>query len=459
MLQVISHRVREVSPCTLAAQLLAWLIFIQPGEAFSQNFSDNALEFRAALSSELALNLSDDGLQKFDFTFEPEATFDLNDDIRITTIGRIRFDPVDKLEPGRPDGQEAFRSVLSRRGFIGKVGDVELREFYADASVGPAFLRLGKQQVVWGQADGLRVLDVVNPLNFREFILPDFEDRRIPLWMANVEVPVGPVMAQFLWIPDHTYNETPEPGGVYAFTSPRFAPRPPAGFSGDILLAEADRPDRFIRDDDYGLRLTGFTGGWDWSVNYFYHHDDTQALTRKALANGDIEITPEYNRTHLVGGSASNAFGKFTLRAEAGFATNKHYLTGDLNDADGVFSTDEISYVLGLDFQPDADTLLSAQIFQSVLAHRPTGAVRDRLDTTMSFLVRREFRNDTVDVELLYLQSVNDGDGLLQIDLGYDLTGEVRLVAGADIFFGDEKGQFGQFDEADRLTFGVEAGF
>ncbi|WP_043772935.1 DUF1302 family protein [Algiphilus aromaticivorans] len=64
----------------------------------------------------------------------------------------------------------------------GGSGELALRELYADIYLGPLYLRAGKQQIVWGKADGLKLLDQVNPQNFREFILADFEHSRIPQW-------------------------------------------------------------------------------------------------------------------------------------------------------------------------------------------------------------------------------------------------------------------------------------
>jgi hypothetical protein len=138
--------------------------------------------------------------------------------------------------------------------------DTELREAYLDIYAGRDFWRIGKQQVVWGQADGLRVLDAVNPLQFREFILGDFEDRRIPLWMVNYERSIGDAVLQLLWIPDHTYDDLPSEG-AFAITSSRTAPSVPKGTNGGVTLEQTDRPDRFIVDDDYGARLSGFTSG------------------------------------------------------------------------------------------------------------------------------------------------------------------------------------------------------
>ena len=159
-------------------------------------------------------------VQKSELTFEPRMDVWFGDNVRLTGIGLVRADIADELEPGRSSNDT--RSSVSSRATFGDHVEFELRELFVDFELGEMQARVGKQQVVWGQADGLRILDVVNPLSFREFILPDFEDRRIPLWMVNAEVPVGEATLQILWIPDQTYDEFPEPEGSFAFTSSKF---------------------------------------------------------------------------------------------------------------------------------------------------------------------------------------------------------------------------------------------
>ena len=51
----------------------------------------------------------------------------------------------------------------------------------------PVFVRAGKQQVVWGTADGMKLLDIVNPTDYREFAQNTMEDSRIPVWLVNAE--------------------------------------------------------------------------------------------------------------------------------------------------------------------------------------------------------------------------------------------------------------------------------
>lgn len=80
-----------------------------------------------------------------------------------------------EAEDGRLDGHENYSQYDY------------LREFYFDTTLGDIDFRLGKQQVVWGTADGIKLLDIINPTDFREFNQNTTEDARIPVWMINGE--------------------------------------------------------------------------------------------------------------------------------------------------------------------------------------------------------------------------------------------------------------------------------
>ncbi len=66
-----------------------------------------------------------------------------------------------------------------------------LRELYIDTGFGDWDFRIGKQQVVWGTADGIKLLDIINPTDFRELNQNAMEDSRIPVWMINAERNIG----------------------------------------------------------------------------------------------------------------------------------------------------------------------------------------------------------------------------------------------------------------------------
>ncbi len=415
---------------------------------------DEAVFFSATLRHESALDLNDGNGQKIETTFQPELEIELPAGFNLTAIGRARWDTRDRLEPGSPSQDST--ATISRRWLLNDDVDFELREFYVDAPTDFAHFRIGKQQIVWGQSDGLKVLDVVNPQDFREFILDDFEDSRIPLWTFAAEVPVDDFMAEFLWIPDQTYNDLPEADALYALTAQRFVPEAIPGFT--VVQQEPDRPDSVIADSDAGLRVLGMVDSWDVSLNYLYHYDDNPVLRRQV--NGSVvTITPEYERTHLLGGTFSNSFGDFVVRGEVGYSFDRYFLTDDLADDDGVDESDNLSTVIGLDWSGLDDTLISAQVFGDYLTNDINGLVRDQFEATTSLLVRRSFLDEDLVAEVIWLQSINSGDGLVRPKVTYQVDDNIKVWAGADIFFGTSDGVFGQFDDNDRILFGVQFSF
>jgi len=60
-----------------------------------------------------------------------------------------------------------------------------LRELYVDTTAGDWDLRLGKQQIVWGTADGAKFLDMINPTDYREMAQNVMAESRIPTWAAK----------------------------------------------------------------------------------------------------------------------------------------------------------------------------------------------------------------------------------------------------------------------------------
>lgn len=441
----------------LRAACIATAVLAPFGAATAQD--DDASARRALTASagvEWATGTGDGEAQKLELRIEPELRLDLPRRFQLGAIARIRADAFDELEPGPPD-QPEVESYTRRLGFGDRV-DAELRELYVQGDVGPVWLRIGKQQVVWGQADGLKVLDVVNPQEFHEFILPAFEDSRIPLWTVNAEIPIRGAQLQLLWIPDPTTHDVAPADGVFAFSAPRFVgPRPPPGLA--VEVEDVDRPDDALRDSDVGARLSGFWKGWDLSANALWHHDDVPIPFRTIdFANGAprVRVQPGFERTAVLGGTASSAFGNLTVRGEVAGQIDRWIPVDDLGDRDGVRRTSDLGWVVGLDWYGFPETLLSAQIFQSFLTdHRPS-MLRDRLDTNVTLLARRQLRNETLTLEAIWIHALHDGDGLVRPRVEYLVRDDLQVWLGFDLFYGTRDGVFGEFDEADRVVLGFE---
>ena len=145
-------------------------------------------------------------LQKSEFLLNTEINAKLNENLDLTALIRVRDDFHGLYNSS--DNPNSSYATTHFQGTIGGSAIGELREFYTDFFIGNTSLRIGKQQVVWGQTDGLKVLDVINPQSFQEFILDDFESSRIPLWTLNADISLTDnTSLQFLWIPDFTYHD------------------------------------------------------------------------------------------------------------------------------------------------------------------------------------------------------------------------------------------------------------
>ena len=420
------------------------------------NTSALAGEFSGTLNSQTAYGTQNHELQQQEWLLDLEYNRELwGGDI--TAIGRVRLDTTDTLNRNNSERPSTYSSINGPLA-SGESGELQIRELYWDKSTDNVYWRLGKQQVVWGEADGLKLLDVINPQSFREFVLDDFDDSRIPLWMVNVELSLGDNgVLQILWIPDSTTHELAPKHSDFALTSPLFVPNssdiPPGS---TVVINAASAPDSFVKDSDFGTRYTTFVGGWDLSANYLYHYVDAP-VTHTRLEDSTFTIDQRYHRSHLLGGTASTALGDWTLRAEIAFETDIYHRTQ--SPLPGVDQANQWSSVIGLDWQGLSDQFISLQWFQTtLLADRQDRIVKKR-ENTVSFLWESKFANETVSLEWLHIHSTDHGDGLVQPELRYNYETNLDIYMNAAVFYGDQHERFGQFDQADRISFGFTWGF
>ena len=138
--------------------------------------------------------------------------------------------------------------------------DAWLRETYIDTGVGNFNVRLGKQNIVWGEMVGLFFADVVSARDLRDFILPDFETIRIPQWAARAEYFGEKSHLELIWLPYPAVDNIGKPGAeFYPFQAP-----PPPGFSQQFN--DDVQPAHGLSNTNYGIRASTLQNGWDLSV-------------------------------------------------------------------------------------------------------------------------------------------------------------------------------------------------
>ncbi len=439
----------------LAGLGLAPLLAPAPGASQEAPSWLRRVDAGVRLEVESAVDTGTARFQKAEATLLPEVRLDFAGGHALEAIARVRLDAFDRLEPGRVAGGEV--APWSRRRSLGAHGEVELRELFLDLDLGRARLTLGKQQVVWGESDGLKLLDLVNPQEFREFILPPFDQSRIPLWTANLEVPLGPGTLQLLFIPDPSVHDIPPADGVFAFRSPQLLPPPVPGRVP--ILGDERIPDRAFEDADAGVRWRGQLLGSDFSAGYLYQHDDRPVFALDPTSPpGIARFDVVYERTHIVGATGSSAIGDWTLRGEMLWRSDRVLSTRDPGVRDRLHRTGELEAVVGLDWFGLRDTLLSVQLFQSLLLDDAPGLLRDAYETRFTLYAERRLWNDRLTLELQWIHDLLEGDGLLRPRASYEVRDGLDAWVGLDAFYGSESGLFGQYRANDRVVIGFELG-
>lgn len=426
----------------------AFLVLLASNNACAQSNVSVFFETEVGYSFEL------EEIRKAESTLKFEINGEFENHIAYTVIPKVRFDFENSLSTSEnrlPNYSSWNGPVNDSRNAV-----LELSEAYMEFEAFDVNWVIGKQQVVWGVADGLKVLDVINPQDLRELNLDKFEDSRIPTWMINaeIELPIFDESAlQVLVIPDMTFNRLADNGSDFDVTSPLFNPRLDAGVQ--LTGFEWTRPSGEL---EAGLRwLIYLEDGWDLSFIYFNHFHDVPAIYLMPSGPEQIKVELAYQRNNLYGMTATSAFGDWVLRLELGYNSSNYQISSDLSQL-GVRNTRAVNSVLGIDYHGFDNMLVSYQWFQTTLMDFTDDILLDRVNMQHTLTVRQDLWQENLFLNWFALFDHQGNDGELRGEVTYRYSDNLSLWVGVDVFYGDREGLFGQFNDNDRLVLGFKYG-
>lgn len=400
----------------------------------------------AFIRNETALRLySPRQFSKVQNWLEADIDVELADWVTLTTIGRAVMDPANHLESNIHD----FAAGPIDRWASGDFFQAELRELYLEIVYEDFDFRVGRQQVVWGESLGLRILDVINPQDFREFILDDFIDARIPLWGTRIDYTFEDWVFEGVWFLDFEENRAADPGSEWQFRNIRLPALPiqtPFPPFPSVRVAKTKKPqDGRLSDSEVGFRVTRFLRNMDLSLNYFYAWSDFPVAFRRTLGGNRFLIAPRHTRFHLLGGTFNYAFDVFVIRGEGGVKLGQHFVSTDPDDPDGIRQREFLSYVLGLDWTVNDNLMANFQFFQNVIFNKPKDIPDEAVDNIVSVFLRADFINETLFPELIALYGINLGELLIRPQVEYQINDFLSVTLGLDFLIGPRSGFFGQY--------------
>jgi len=152
----------------------------------------------------------------------------------------------------------------------------DFREWFGDFEFADRFfLRLGKQQIVWGKTDFFSGLDIIHGYDntWRSFLEGENEHRRKPLIIANLTTQVPELNGSLqTWIRPG-WDRSSDIGNEYDLFGGRWSQQPNKGF--DFLAPGAmkynlDHNHGDVDDPTYGIRWSGIAGPVEYTLNYLH---------------------------------------------------------------------------------------------------------------------------------------------------------------------------------------------
>jgi len=339
---------------------------------------------------------------------------------------------------------------------------------------------VGKQIIRWGKTDQISPVDTLNPQDLREFILPDYEERKIPVWMADLNLFFDNFTMEGVFIPffeesEIDYFQTNWSIFSHIKKEIQNSSLSPAlkNYFGNLHVHEND-PDT---ESEFGLRLTTTIKNVDLGVSFHRTTEDTPYFAnfpvKNISVNGDFSadnltsvlgsavftnenIEVEYKRTNIAGFEFETTLAGFGVRGEAAWQENESFLTTSFTSV----RKPSFIYIIGADYTTPGDIYLNLQFAQRHISDYNSEILYFDQDTyTLLGEMNTDIISDWLNAGFEYSFNLNNNASYFSPRLKYTYITNLECTIGASIFSGGSDTWFGRFKDNDLLFFNISYQF
>lgn len=361
-------------------------------------------------------------------------TGEISDSLNFKITGRAYYDPVYTSTNNYPENVR-----------LDQQSEIELRDTYLDYSSGPWDIRLGKQQLVWGEVILGIVTDIVNARDLRELILPDFNMVRIPQWGINTEYSNRNFHAELFFSPILEFDKL----GVTS--SDFYQPLPlPSQHTTPRTTVDATKPNNTFENAETGIRLSYLLNGWDTSILYL-HSWDRSPVNYRIIDSGVYNFQPVYKRLDSYGLTSAKEINKIVYKGEFILKKGNHFVSIEPEVRDGILRKDTLTYAISADRTFFKKFDFTLQFLQKwIFGYTSALYLEKRVVNGIAFSIRADFLNGRISPEFSYINNLMKPDMLYRPRITFKIKDRWLLRLGADIFRGVNDGIFGKYSKKSR---------
>ncbi|HKK60967.1 MAG TPA: DUF1302 family protein, partial [Bacteroidales bacterium] len=256
---------------------------------------------------------------------------------------------------------EAYAEVRYRRGeeFSQSVNEVNLREAYISAFLGPVTLRAGKQVYSWGVGSFLNPSDQSSPLN-PTFRSPYSDDLRLGRWALQGQLQItNQSYFEATWFPYHT---------------PSVMITEPFEFPESLQLLDPAENELKLENSGYRLRYDVRSSFLDLALSFYHGYRNNPLLLRDTvllnLGNMNIDRIDFQKAAYVINNAGLNLtipVGSYIFRTEAA------YLDFPDNEDNPQLPFNELSYIAEIEQSGNNVTLIGGYHGKYIFNFEKTG--------------------------------------------------------------------------------------
>lgn len=325
---------------------------------------------------------------------------------------------------------------------------IELREAFMEYVASKWDVRVGRQIITWGKADGMQITDIICPGDYTEFITRDFDDIRIPIESVKFRWLPGFADFEMIWIPFFKASVLPSGNNPWKISQEY-------NTDNEIVFEQTIEPEKNLENSEIAGKISFYLPGIDFAFSGFYTWDDLPTIHEQTV-NDTTYLQPEYHRLNYLGLEMNKPIGDFVVRCEAAFYQNKFFR--NFSTADKTDKKNLLKAMLGLDWYPGNDWNFSFQFANDLILKYDEDLETDENNSVATLNISKKILRQTLGFSNMLYYGFNEKDIYDQIAIDYAVTDELHLFCGADIFAGDD-GYFGSYEDNTQLWVKVKYGF
>lgn len=321
---------------------------------------------------------------------------------------------------------------------------LELREGTVAYTASNWDLKLGRQMLTWGLGDLVFINDVF-PKDYEAF----FVGRPLEYLKKGVDgVKIGlyPDLASFeiIAIPQFTANHFPEARRFWLYD-----PLP------GVTNRQTVEPGASLDNTEVAVRAYRDLAGFDVSL-YAYRGFSRQPAIQPDNPAAPSQLTLWYPRLTVYGASLQGSALNGVVSLEGGYYDSRD----DREGGNPLIANSQARFLVGYQRQFWEDFTVGLQYYGERMLNYGTYAAtlppglpaEKRLHDLVSVRLTQLLRHQTVKLSLLAFRGLSSADYLINPEVKYNLTDQVWVALGANLFGGGEPwSQFGQLGRNDNI--------